>query len=63
LDVLTAIPGIDANHIFVQGYSLCASAALSAIDVGNAAAHNAKLAGAITFSPHCGQDAALRLLP
>jgi dienelactone hydrolase len=58
MDVLAAIPGIDANHIFVQGYSLGASAALSAIDVGNAGAHKAKLAGAIAFSPHCGKDAA-----
>jgi dienelactone hydrolase len=59
MDVLRAIPEIDANRIFVQGYSLGASAALSAIDVRNAAAHKTKLAGAIAFSPFCRQDAAL----
>jgi dienelactone hydrolase len=58
MDVLRAIPEIDANRIFVQGYSLGASAALSAIDVHNAPAHKTKLAGAIAFSPYCRQDAA-----
>jgi dienelactone hydrolase len=58
-EVLRAMPEIDANRIFVQGYSLGASAALSAIDARNAPAHKAKLAGAIAFSPFCRQDAAL----
>ena len=57
MDVLRAIPEIDAGRIFVQGYSLGASAALWAIDARNAAAHKAKLAGAIAFSPYCRQDA------
>jgi dienelactone hydrolase len=57
MNVLSATPEIDANRIFVEGYSLGASAALSAVDVRNAAAHKAKLAGAIAFSPYCRQDA------
>ena len=36
MDVLRAIPEIDAGRIFVQGYSLGASAALWAIDARNA---------------------------
>ena len=59
MEVLGAMPEIDANRIFVEGYSLGASAVLSAIDVRNVAAHKAKLAGAIAFSPFCRQDAAL----
>jgi dienelactone hydrolase len=58
MEALQAMPDIDVNRIFVQGYSLGASAALSAIDVRNAAAHKAKLAGAIAFSPDCRQGAA-----
>lgn len=59
MDVLRAMPEIDSNRIFVEGYSLGASAALSAINVRTAAAHKAKLAGVIAFSPYCEQDAAL----
>lgn len=59
IEVLRSMPLIDANRIFVEGYSLGASAALSAIDVRNVAAHKAKLAGAIAFSPYCGQNADL----
>jgi dienelactone hydrolase len=59
MDALGAMPEIDANRIFVQGYSLGASAALSAVEARNASAHKAKLAGAIAFSPYCGQDADL----
>jgi len=59
MDALRAITEIDANRIFVQGYSLGASAALSAVDARNASAHKARLAGAIAFSPYCRQDAAL----
>jgi dienelactone hydrolase len=58
LDVLKALPEIDATRIFAQGVGLGASAALSAIDAGKAAAHKTKLAGAIALSPHCKEDAA-----
>jgi dienelactone hydrolase len=58
MDLLKAMPDIDANRIFVQGYNLGASAALSAIDAGKVAAHKTKLAGVIAFYPSCRQDAA-----
>jgi dienelactone hydrolase len=58
MDLLKAMPDIDANRIFVQGYNLGASAALSAIDAGEAAAHKTKLAGVIAFYPSCRQEAA-----
>jgi dienelactone hydrolase len=59
IDVLRANPEIDANRIFIQGYALGASAALSAIDTSNAATHKTKVAGAIAVSPHCRGEAAL----
>jgi dienelactone hydrolase len=59
MDALRAMPEIDTNRIFVQGYSPGASAALSAVDARNASAHKANLAGAVAFSPYCGQGAAL----
>jgi dienelactone hydrolase len=58
-DVLATIHDIDTSRIFVQGYSLGASAALSAIDARSLASHKERLAGVIAFSPYCGQDAAL----
>jgi dienelactone hydrolase len=59
VDALSAMPDIDASRVFVQGYALGASAALSAIEPANAAAHKAKLAGVIAFYPYCGKDATL----
>jgi dienelactone hydrolase len=53
LDVLKAMPEIDAKRIFVQGYSLGASGALAAINSETAAVHAAKLAGVIAFYPDC----------
>jgi dienelactone hydrolase len=57
-DVLKALPEIDASRIFVQGYSLGASAALAAIEPDIAAAHATKLAAVIAFYPYCREAAA-----
>jgi dienelactone hydrolase len=56
--VLGAMPEIDTNRIFVQGYSLGASAALSATEADNMATHKAKPAGVIAFYPYCREGAA-----
>jgi dienelactone hydrolase len=44
---------IDAKHVFLQGYSHGASAAISAIDPANAAGHAPGFAGVIAFFPYC----------
>ena len=46
-------PDIDSKHIFVQGYSHGAAAAIDAIDAANAATREQKFAGAIAFYPNC----------
>jgi len=53
LNVLKAMPDIDAKHIFLQGYSFGAISSLSAIDTKNAASHEAKVAGVIAYYPYC----------
>jgi dienelactone hydrolase len=50
---LDAHPQIDANHIFLQGYSHGASAAIDAINPANAAAHAQRFAGVVAFYPYC----------
>jgi dienelactone hydrolase len=52
LKVLEAMPDIDTNHIFLQGYSYGAIASLLATETKNSANH-AKLAGVIAYYPFC----------
>jgi dienelactone hydrolase len=52
LKVLEAMPDIDANHIFLLGYSYGAIASLSATNKKN----HAKLAGIVAYYPFCYQD-------
>jgi dienelactone hydrolase len=44
---------IDAKHVFLQGYSHGASAAIDAIDPANAAGHAQQFAGVVAFFPYC----------
>jgi dienelactone hydrolase len=53
LNVLVAMPEVDANRVFLQGYSLGASSALLASDSRAMAAHKAKVAGVVAFYPYC----------
>lgn len=50
-------PDIDAKHVFLQGYSLGATAAIEAIDPKRAANQTQKFAGVIAFYPRCDRDA------
>ena len=53
LDVLPTIPEIDANRVFLQGYSMGAASALMASDSHAMAAHKVKVAGVVAFYPYC----------
>ena len=53
LNVLKAMPDVDAKHIFLQGYSWGATSSLSAIDTKNIASHDARVAGVIAYYPYC----------
>lgn len=46
-------PEIDAKHIFLQGYSQGAMAAIAAADAGRPATQQRKFAGVIAFYPFC----------
>jgi dienelactone hydrolase len=50
---LTRRKDIDSKHVFLQGYSHGAAAAIDAIDAPNAATHAPRFAGAIAFYPNC----------
>ena len=53
---LTRRPEIDAKHIFLQGYSQGARAAIAAIDAQWPATHQQKFAGVIAFYPYCSSS-------
>jgi dienelactone hydrolase len=53
LNVLKAMPDIDAKHIFLMGFSLGAYSSLLATDTKNSANHDAKVAGVIAYYPFC----------
>jgi dienelactone hydrolase len=50
---LSAMPDIDANKIFLQGYSFGAISSLFAVDTKNPFKHDAKIAGLIAYYPFC----------
>jgi dienelactone hydrolase len=51
--VLRAMPEIDANRIFLLGYSYGATSFLFATDVKTPGAHDTQIAGVIAFYPYC----------
>src|SRR5205807_1003086 len=51
--VLKAMPEIDANHIFLVGFSLGGYSSLLATDSKNPASHNGAVAGVIAYYPLC----------
>jgi dienelactone hydrolase len=53
VQVLRSMPDIDANRIFLQGYSYGAGASLFAVDPKTAGAHDGKIAGVIAYYPYC----------
>jgi len=50
---LGAIPDIDPNRVFLQGYSFGAISSLFATDPKTPSAHDAKIAGLIAYYPYC----------
>ena len=50
---LKSMPGIDANQVFLQGYSFGAISSLFAMDPKTPSAHGAKIAGLIAYYPFC----------
>ena len=50
---LSARPEIDAKHVFIQGYSHGASAAIDAISEKTANQYSRKFAGVVAFYPYC----------
>jgi dienelactone hydrolase/ketosteroid isomerase-like protein len=53
---LTSRSEIDSKHIFLQGYSHGAIAAIAAIDAQWLATHQQKFAGVIAFYPYCSSS-------
>ena len=53
LKVLKAVPDIDPNRIFLQGYSFGAISSLYATDPKTPGAHDTKIAGLIAYYPYC----------
>ncbi len=53
LKALKAIPEIDPNRIFLQGYSLGAISSLYATDTKTPGARDIKIAGLIAYYPYC----------
>ena len=50
---LKAMPDIDPNRVFLQGYSFGAISSLFAMDPKTQSAHDAKIAGLIAYYPYC----------
>lgn len=50
---LKAMPDIDPNRVFLQGYSWGAISSLFAMDPKTPSAHDAKIAGLIAYYPYC----------
>jgi dienelactone hydrolase len=53
LKVLKAMPDIDPNRVFLQGYSFGAISSLYATDTKTPSAHDTKIAGLIAYYPYC----------
>ena len=53
LKVVKSLPDIDPNRVFLQGYSFGAISSLFAVDPNTPGAHDAKIAGLITYFPYC----------
>ena len=53
LKVLKAMPDIDPNRVFLQGYSWGAISSLFAADPKTPSAHDNKIAGIIAYYPYC----------
>jgi dienelactone hydrolase len=53
LKVLKAMPEIDPNRVFLQGYSYGAISSLFATDTNTPGAHDTKIAGLIAHYPYC----------
>jgi dienelactone hydrolase len=53
LKAVKAIPEIDPNRVFLQGYSFGAISSLYATDTKTPGAHDTKIAGLIAYYPYC----------
>ena len=53
LKVLKAMPDIDPNRVFLQGYSWGAISSLFATDPKTPSAHDSKISGVIAYYPYC----------
>ncbi len=53
VEVLKAMPEIDPNRIFLQGYSWGAISSLFAVDSGSPVNHDTKVAGVVAYYPFC----------
>ena len=53
LKVVKAMPDIDPNRVFLQGYSFGAISSLFATDTKTPATHDTKIAGLIAYYPYC----------
>jgi dienelactone hydrolase len=53
LKAVKAMPDIDPNRVFLQGYSFGAISSLFATDTKTPGAHDAKIAGLIAYYPYC----------
>ena len=53
LKVVKAMPDIDPNRVFLQGYSFGAISSLFAVDTKTPGTHDAKVAGLIAYYPYC----------
>jgi dienelactone hydrolase len=51
--LLKSMPDIDADHIFLHGYSWGAISSLFAVDSANPANRDTKIAGLIAYYPYC----------
>jgi len=56
LRVVKAMPDIDPNKVFLQGYSYGAIASLYATDMKTPGTHDTKVAGVIAYYPYCYDD-------
>jgi len=53
LKVVKAMPDIDPNRVFLQGYSFGAISSLFATDTKTPGTHDTKIAGLIAYYPYC----------
>ena len=56
LKVLKAMPDIDPNRVFLQGYSFGAISSLFATDTKTPGTHDTKIAGLIAYYPYCYEN-------